>query len=104
MAPMAYDEKLAERIRRLMAGRRGIVERTMMGGLTFMTESGMFCSASGKGGLLVRVDPASRDKCLGEDHVAPADIGGGRRNGFFRVPPGGSRAGYHLQKKGGGGV
>ena len=67
---MAYDEKLAERIRRLMAGRRGVIERTMMGGLTFMTESGMFCSASGKGGLLVRVDPQSRDKFLGEDHVA----------------------------------
>jgi TfoX/Sxy family transcriptional regulator of competence genes len=69
MVSMAYDEKLAERIRRLMAGRRGVIERKMMGGLTFMTESGMFCSASGKGGLLVRVDPQSRDKFLGEAHV-----------------------------------
>ena len=98
IAPMAYDEKLAERIRRLMAGRRGIVERTMMGGLTFMTESGMFCSASGKGGLLVRVDPASRDKCLGEDHVAPADIAGRRMTGFIRVAPEGYRTESSLKK------
>ena len=95
---MAYDEKLAERIRRLMAGRRGVVERTMMGGLTFMTESGMFCSASGKGGLLVRVDPASRDKWLGEDYVAAADIGGRRMTGFVRVAPEGYRTESSLKK------
>jgi TfoX N-terminal domain len=69
-----------------------------MGGLTFMTESGMFCSASGKGGLLVRVDPASRDKCLGEDHVAPADIGGRRMTGFVRVAPEGYRTESSLKK------
>ena len=95
---MAYDEELAERIRHLMAGRRGIVERTMMGGLTFMTESGMFCSASGKGGLLLRIDPASRDEFLSEDHVAPADIGGRRMTGFVRVAPEGYRTEATLKK------
>ena len=88
---MAYDEKLAERIRRLMAGRRGVTERKMMGGLTFMTASGMFCSASGKGGLLVRVDSQSRDKFLGEDHAEPADISGRRMTGFIRVAAEGYR-------------
>jgi hypothetical protein len=95
---MAYDEKLAERIRKLMAGRRGVVERKMMGGLTFMTESGMFCSASGKGGLLVRVDPEMRDSLLGEDHVAPADISGRRMTGFIRVAPEGYRTDASLRK------
>jgi TfoX/Sxy family transcriptional regulator of competence genes len=95
---MAYDEKLAERIRRLMAGRRGVTERMMMGGLTFMTEAGMFCSASGKGGMLVRVDPASRDKFLGEAHVEPADIGGRRMTGFLRVTPEGYRTEAALKK------
>ena len=95
---MAYDEKLAERIRRLMAGRRGVTERKMMGGLTFMTASGMFCSASGKGGLLVRVDPQSRDKFLGEAHVEPADIGGRRMTGFVRVAAEGYRTEAGLKK------
>src|SRR5689334_14879615 len=95
---MAYDEKLAERIRHLMSGRRGVVERKMMGGLTFMTDSGMFCSASGKGGLLVRVDPAARDRLLGEDHVAPADISGRRMTGFIRVAPEGYCTDVSLKK------
>jgi TfoX/Sxy family transcriptional regulator of competence genes len=95
---MAYDEKLAERIRGLMAGRRGVTERKMMGGLTFMTASGMFCSASGKGGLLVRVDPASRERFVGEDHVQPADMGGRRMTGFLRVTPEGYRTDAGLKK------
>jgi TfoX/Sxy family transcriptional regulator of competence genes len=95
---MAYDEKLAERIRRLMAGRRGVTERKMMGGLTFMTANGMFCSASGKGGLLVRVDPQSRDKFLGEDHAEPADISGRRMTGFIRVAAEGYRTEAALMK------
>ncbi|HLZ06502.1 MAG TPA: TfoX/Sxy family protein [Bradyrhizobium sp.] len=95
---MAYDEELAERIRRLMAGRRGITERTMMGGLTFMNAKGLFCSASGKGGLLVRVDPASRDRFLGEAHVEPADIGARRMTGFLRVRPEGYRTEQSLKK------
>jgi TfoX/Sxy family transcriptional regulator of competence genes len=98
MALMAYDEKLAERIRRLMAGRRGVTERKMMGGLIFMTASGMFCSASGKGGLLVRVDPQSRDKFLGEAHVEPADISGRRMTGFVRVAAEGYRTDADLKK------
>jgi TfoX/Sxy family transcriptional regulator of competence genes len=98
MGSMAYDEKLAERIHRLMAGRRDVVEKKMMGGLTFMTDSGMFCSASGRGGLLVRVDPDAREKFLGEDHVEPADIGGRRMTGFLRVAPEGYRTEAGLKK------
>jgi hypothetical protein len=33
---MAYDEKLAGRVRVLLAGRRDVIERQMFGGLTFM--------------------------------------------------------------------
>ena len=95
---MAHDEKLAGRIRGLMAGQRGITERKMMGGLTFMNARGMFCSASGKGGLLVRVDPAARDVLLGEAHVEPADIGGRRMTSFLRVGPEGYRTEASLKK------
>ena len=51
---MAYDEKTAARVRKALAGRRDVVEKKLMGGLCFMTQGGMCCSVSGKGGLLVR--------------------------------------------------
>jgi len=54
---MAYDESTAARVRQVLAGQPGLVEKKMMGGLCFMVRGGMCCSVSGKGGLLVRVTP-----------------------------------------------
>ena len=72
-----------------MKKQRGVTERKMMGGLTFMTASGMFCSASGKGGLLVRVAPESRDRFLAESHVQPADIERTSNDGLYPDRAGG---------------
>ncbi|SRR6266700_4563835 len=95
---MAYDENTAERVRRLLAGRRDIVEKKLMGGLSFMASDAMCCSVSGKGGLLVRVDPDTRDQLLREAHAEPADIGGRRMTGFIRVVPDGYRTEAALKK------
>jgi hypothetical protein len=35
---MAYDEATAERVRKLLSGRRDVVEKKMMGGLCFMVK------------------------------------------------------------------
>ena len=56
---MAYDEATAERVRKLLSGRRDVAEKKMMGGLCFMVKGAMCCSVSGQGGLLVRVGPAA---------------------------------------------
>jgi hypothetical protein len=53
---VAYDEKLADRIRELMAGERGLTEQRMFGGLAFLLGGSMAIAASGQGGVLVRVD------------------------------------------------
>jgi TfoX/Sxy family transcriptional regulator of competence genes len=95
---MAYDENTAERVRRVLAGRRDIVEKKLMGGLCFMASDIMCCSVSGKGGLLVRVNPDTRDRLLGEAHAQPADIGGRRMTGFIRVAPEGYRTDAGLKK------
>jgi glutathione S-transferase len=58
----------------------------------------MCCAASGKGGLLVRVDPQARERFLAEDHVQPADIAGRRMTGFVRVAPEGYRSDAALKK------
>ena len=58
--PLAYDEKTAGRVRQMLAERRGVVEKKLMGGLCFMVDDAMCCSVSGKGGLLVRVGADAR--------------------------------------------
>jgi TfoX/Sxy family transcriptional regulator of competence genes len=95
---MAYDENTAERVRRILAGRRDIVEKKLMGGLAFMASDVMCCSVSGKGGLLVRVDADGRDQLLREPHAQPADIGGRRMTGFIRIAPDGYRTEAALKK------
>jgi len=54
---MAYDEDLADRIRELVAGEKGLTEQKMFGGLAFLIGGNMAVAASGQGGILVRVDP-----------------------------------------------
>jgi TfoX/Sxy family transcriptional regulator of competence genes len=95
---MGYDEKLAERVRRILAARRDVEEKKMMGGLSFMAGGAMCCAASGKGGLLVRVDPKARERFMEEEHVRPADIAGRRMTGFLRVAPEGYRTDESLTK------
>jgi TfoX/Sxy family transcriptional regulator of competence genes len=95
---MAYDEKTAERLRKVLAGRRDVVEKKMMGGLCFMAKGGMSCSVSGRGGLLVRVDPQAYENMLLEPHVAPVEMRGRVMRGFVRVAPDGYRTEAALKR------
>ena len=54
---MAYNEKLANRIRERLAELPIIEEKEMMGGLTFMV-NGKMCVGIIKGELICRIDPA----------------------------------------------
>src|SRR6478609_2573679 len=56
-SPMAYDEELAFRIRELLIDERALTEKRMFGGLAFMVDGHLAVAASGRGGLMVRVDP-----------------------------------------------
>ena len=95
---MAYDEKTAERVRQALADRRDVVEKKLMGGLSFMVNGGMCCSVSGRGGLLVRVDPAAHEQTLAEPHVSPVEMRGRVVSGFVRVAPEGYRTAAALKK------
>jgi TfoX/Sxy family transcriptional regulator of competence genes len=61
---MAYDEELAERIRELLDGEPEVTEKKMFGGLAFLVGGSMAISASGQGGVLVRVDPDESDRLV----------------------------------------
>ena len=95
---MAYDEKTAERVRDALSGRRGVVEKKLMGGLCFMVDGAMCCSVSGRGGLLIRVAADAREQALAEPHVAPMEMRGRIMTGFVRVAPEGYRTAATLRK------
>lgn len=88
---MPYDERTAERVRKLLSKRRGVVEKKMMGGLCFMAAGGMCCSVSGRGGLLIRIRPNTQEQMLREPHVQPVEMRGRAMTGFVRVAPEGYR-------------
>ncbi|GAB2726699.1 TfoX/Sxy family protein [Nocardia thraciensis] len=83
---MAYDEELADRIRDLLGPMLPeTVEKKMFGGLSFMVGGNMAVAASGKGGLLVRVDPAEVDRLVDGELVAPMVMGGRSMHNWLRV-------------------
>ena len=82
---MTYDEDLADRIRDLLGGDADVSEKKMFGGLAFLTGRHMAVAASGKGGLMVRVDPEETDALLEQPGAAPFEMRGRPMDGWLRV-------------------
>jgi TfoX/Sxy family transcriptional regulator of competence genes len=82
---VAYDEELAYRIRDLLVDEPDITEKQMFGGLAFLVGGNMAVSASGKGGLLVRVDPTKSEKLLATTTAQPMVMRGREMMGWLRV-------------------
>ncbi len=95
---MAYDEATAERVRKILSDRRNVVEKKMMGGLSFMVKGAMCCSVSGKGGMLIRVGEEAQKRMLREPHVQPMAMGGRTMTSFVRIAPEGYRTDAALKK------
>ena len=87
---MAYDETLADRIRRVLGPRPDISEKQMFGGLAFLREGKMFCGIA-KDELMVRVGPDRYEESLARAHVRPMDFTGRPMNGYVFVGAAGSR-------------
>ncbi len=83
---MAYDEDLANRLRELLADET-VTERKMFGGLAFLLGGHMSVSASGRGGLLARIDPGDTETVLQRPHVARMEMGGRQMDGWVTVAP-----------------
>jgi TfoX/Sxy family transcriptional regulator of competence genes len=82
---MAYEEKLADRIRELLGDRTDLTEKKMFGGLAFLIAGNMAVAASDQGGLLVRVDPEQSDKLLATTNARPMEMRGRQMRGWLRV-------------------
>jgi TfoX/Sxy family transcriptional regulator of competence genes len=84
---MAYDEELADRIRSLVAGEGGVTEQKMFGGLAFLVNGNMAVSASGQGGILVRVDPDESAQLVETTAAEEMVMRGRSMAGWLRVEP-----------------
>jgi TfoX N-terminal domain len=84
---MAYDEDLANRIRELIAAEKGVTEKRMFGGLAFLIDGHMSVSVSGRGGLMLRCDPAEGEALRGKPHAGPFEMRGRVMDGWLRVDP-----------------
>jgi hypothetical protein len=87
---MAYDENLATRVREALAGRRGIDERRMFGGLAYLL-NGHMCLGVLDDNLVVRIGADHYEKALAERHVRPMDFTGRPLRGFIYVSASGIR-------------
>lgn len=81
---MAYDEELANRIRALL-GDRADEEKRVFGGLAFMIGGNMAISASGNGGIVVRVDPAEGEQLAAATPAEVMVMRGRAMTGWLRV-------------------
>ena len=84
---MAYDVELADRIRQVVQAEPGVTEQRMFGGLAFLIQGNMAVSASGQGGLMLRVDPMQSASLISEPHVQRVEMRGRLMDGWLRVSP-----------------
>jgi TfoX/Sxy family transcriptional regulator of competence genes len=94
---MAYNEKLAERIRRQLCARADVVERKMFGGLAFIVRGHMCCGVVGDE-LMVRVGLAGYEAALKEKHAREMDFTGKPLRGMVYVAAPGIASSKQLGK------
>ena len=87
---MAYNEKLAARVRKALARRKGVSERKMFGGIAFMVGGNMCCGVI-QDDLMVRVGPEAYERALALPGARPMDFTGRPMKGMVYVGQAGHR-------------
>ncbi len=72
---MAFDEALADRIRRGLARKKGVEEKKMFGSICFLLNGNMLVGVW-KNFLIARLGPDQAEEALLEPHVKEMDITG----------------------------
>jgi TfoX/Sxy family transcriptional regulator of competence genes len=94
---MAFDEKLAARIRAHLGKRTEVAERKMFGGITFLLQGNMCCGVH-RDTLIVRVGPEEARRALAEPHTRVFDLTGRPMKAWVLVEPKGLAAGAQLER------
>lgn len=82
---MAYNEKLADRVREIIAiHHKKVTEKKMFGGLCFMVNDKM-CVGVEKERLMVRLDPEKQEEVMEKEGAKPMDFTGKVMKGYVFV-------------------
>jgi hypothetical protein len=85
---MAFDESLAARIRKALARKKGIEEKTLFGCFCLLLNGNVLVGVW-KNSLIVRLSDEQGEDALLEPHVRPFDITGKAMKGWVVVAPDG---------------
>lgn len=94
---MAYDEKLVERIRRVLVETPGLSENEMFGGMCFSVNGHMACGVQNSD-LVVRVGPDHHQEALRRRHARPMDFTGRPMTGYVYVSEAGHKRKSDLER------
>ena len=83
-------------MRATLKARRGISEKKMFGGLSFLLRGNLCCGIA-SGELMVRVGPDAYEKALARKHARPMDFTGKPLKGYVYVAPEGIRSQRELR-------
>lgn len=97
MTIMAYDEKVASRVRTAMVRRRGVREQKMFGGIAFMVNDHMCCGVLDDN-LVLRLGNEAVLKALNHDHTRPMDFTGKVLKSMIYIEPKGFAKDADLRK------
>lgn len=81
---MAYDEQLAERIRRELGQRPGLGEKKMFGGLAFLLNGNLCCGVR-DAEMIVRLAPDQTEAALRQPHTRPFNLSSRPMKGWILV-------------------
>ncbi len=90
MSPIADHEKTVDRFRNVLARKRGITEKKMIGGICFLANGNMIGGITGNGDLMIRVGRDGYEDALAQKHARQMDFTGKVLRGFVFV----DRAGF----------
>jgi hypothetical protein len=93
---MAFNEALAERIRRGLAQKKGVEEKKLFGCVAFLLNGNVVVGVW-KDSLIVRLGPEGADEALLEPHIKEFNITGRPMRNWVLVEPEGVEADDQLK-------
>ncbi len=94
---MAYNEAVAERIRKVLVRRKGLAERKMFGGIAFMLDGNMCCGVVDDK-IVLRLGKEGSDEALKDPYVKVMDFTGRPIRSMVYLDPDGVARETELKK------
>jgi TfoX/Sxy family transcriptional regulator of competence genes len=81
---MAYNEKIADRIREALVDQNNVIEKHMFGGVCFMVNDKM-CVGVIKDDMMIRIDPSLEEEVLAKNGCRMMDFQTRPMKGYFYI-------------------